>query len=102
LLNLLLGILLYFIILSCERPPLLGFSDLAPPITIVKVDSSKDTKLPSSATCFNRLNLPLYSNSKILKEKLLMSITQGGQGFYINWLNFILILFKIKNDYSEI
>ena len=52
--------------IRCERPPLLGFANLYPPFTIVKIDSEKDKKLPSSATCFNRLYLPNYSNNKIL------------------------------------
>lgn len=34
-----------------------------------------DSKLPSSSTCFNRLYLPRYSNSKITEEKLIKAIT---------------------------
>jgi len=52
---------------SCERAPLLGFKNLNPPFTFVKVDSEKDTKLPSASTCFNRLYLPKYSSQNILE-----------------------------------
>ena len=67
---------------SCERPPLLGFSNLEPRFTIQMVSSEKDTKLPTSSTCFNKLNLPLYSSAKILKQKLLLAISSAG-GFHL-------------------
>lgn len=78
---------------SCERPPLLGFSNLQPKLTICKIKSEGDTKLPTvyfkylniynkANTCFNKLNLPFYSNYKILENKLLTSIRLSS-GFYL-------------------
>ena len=37
--------------------------------------------LPSAHTCFNQLDLPAYSSAEELKEKLLMAITEGAEGF---------------------
>ena len=60
----------------------MGFQNLHPPFTIVKIDSQDDQKLPSAATCFNRFNLPKYSNAKILQKKFQLAISQG-MGFYL-------------------
>ena len=67
---------------ACERPPLLGFAKLTPLFTIQMVNSEGDKKLPTSATCFNKLNLPKYSKKEILKEKLLLAI-RSAKGFYL-------------------
>ena len=67
---------------ACERPPLLGFSKLVPKFTIQMISSEGDKKLPTSATCFNKLNLPKYSKKEILKEKLLLAI-RSAKGFYL-------------------
>jgi len=37
--------------------------------------------LPTAHTCFNQLDLPAYSSAEELKEKLLMAITEGAEGF---------------------
>ncbi|KAL4492014.1 hypothetical protein ABPG72_008435 [Tetrahymena utriculariae] len=76
-------ILLIKFVTSCERPPLLGFQNLEPSFTIVKVSSEGDTKLPSAQTCFNKFILPKYSSTKILKEKLLLAL-KAGLGFYLS------------------
>ena len=34
-------------------------------------------KLPSASTCFNTLKLPTYSSEKVMKKKIIMSITSG-------------------------
>jgi len=73
------GLLLKFVT-SCERPPSLGLSALDPPFTIQKIDSSDDSRLPTSSTCFNTLKLPTYSSAKALKSKLLAAI-HSGAGF---------------------
>eukprot|EP01041_Mallomonas_annulata_P000793 gene793-1538_t len=39
------------------------------------------TALPSAHTCFNQLDLPPYSSIEELKEKLLMAIREGSEGF---------------------
>lgn len=67
---------------ACERPPLLGFAKLIPKFTIQMINSEGDKKLPTSATCFNKLNLPKYSKKEVLKEKLLLAI-RSAKGFYL-------------------
>uniref|UniRef100_A0A7S2WR58 HECT-type E3 ubiquitin transferase n=1 Tax=Mucochytrium quahogii TaxID=96639 RepID=A0A7S2WR58_9STRA len=70
--------LLLKFVTSCERPPLLGFVSLQPPFCIHKIPiSNDDEKLPTASTCFNQLKLPTYSSAKVMKQKLLMSITSG-------------------------
>lgn len=70
---------------SCSRQPLLGFSSLDPSPSIQQIrltddEISKNSKLPSSQTCFNLLKLPNYQDRKLLKEKLLAAI-ESGAGF---------------------
>jgi E3 ubiquitin-protein ligase HUWE1 len=40
-----------------------------------------DARLPAAHTCFNQLDLPLYSSRAVLREKLLYAIHQGAEGF---------------------
>ena len=40
-----------------------------------------ENKLPSAHTCFNQLDLPEYPSEDIMKEKLLISIKEGSEGF---------------------
>jgi ubiquitin-protein ligase E3 C len=70
---------------SCSRQPLLGFGSLEPSPSIQQIrltddELSKNSKLPTSQTCFNLLKLPNYKNKALLKEKLLASI-ESGAGF---------------------
>lgn len=37
--------------------------------------------LPTAHTCFNQLDLPDYTSEEILREKLLLAIREGAQGF---------------------
>jgi E3 ubiquitin-protein ligase HUWE1 len=37
--------------------------------------------LPAAHTCYNQLDLPPYSSEEELREKLLMAIREGGEGF---------------------
>lgn len=67
------SLLLQFVT-ACPRPPSLGFAALNPPFTIQRVDAD-DQRLPTASTCFNILKLPAYSSKKVLKERLLASIT---------------------------
>ncbi|KAF6750084.1 ubiquitin protein ligase [Ephemerocybe angulata] len=61
---------------SCSRPPLLGFKELVPNFSIR--DSGTDShRLPTSSTCVNLLKLPLYSNERIMREKIVQAITSG-------------------------
>ena len=70
--------LLLRFVTSCQRPPPLGFEQLHPPFCLQRIPvGSDDEKLPSAATCFNTLKLPTYSSEKVMKKKLLLSITSG-------------------------
>lgn len=41
----------------------------------------KDNLLPSSHTCFNQLDLPAYPSEELMREKLLLAIKEGSEGF---------------------
>jgi len=45
-----------------------------------QMDHGKEDRLPQAHTCFNLLDLPVYSNQKLMKEKLLQAI-QNCEGF---------------------
>ncbi|KAE8975711.1 E3 ubiquitin-protein ligase [Phytophthora rubi] len=63
---------------SCQRAPSLGFASLTPQFCVQKIPiRSDDELLPSSSTCFNTLKLPTYSSYKVLRAKLLTSISSG-------------------------
>jgi E3 ubiquitin-protein ligase HUWE1 len=40
-------------------------------------------QLPVSHTCSKELEMPEYSSKNILRDKLLIAIEEGNQGFYI-------------------
>ncbi|GAA5871520.1 hypothetical protein JCM3774_006285 [Rhodotorula dairenensis] len=61
---------------ACERPPLLGFSQLNP-LFAIRNAGTDETRLPTSATCVNLLKLPEYSNPENLRQKLLYAINSG-------------------------
>ncbi|KAI8326365.1 hypothetical protein GQ54DRAFT_281661 [Martensiomyces pterosporus] len=75
---------------SCERPPLLGFSELNPRFCIRSSDDGDESlltdereqnaRLPSASTCVNLLKLPIYSSRQVLLEKLTTAI-ESGAGF---------------------
>ena len=70
---------------SCSRQPLLGFASLDPSPSIQQIrltddELSKNSKLPTSQTCFNLLKLPNYRDKGLLKAKLLAAI-ESGAGF---------------------
>jgi ubiquitin-protein ligase E3 C len=66
--------LLVKFVTACERPPMLGFSNLSPPFTIQRVSVSDDLRLPTASTCFNVLKLPTYSSKQVMQQKLLTAI----------------------------
>ena len=75
--------LLQFVTGTC-RLPVGGFSELIgsqgpQPFCIERV--GKESWLPRSHTCFNRLDLPPYTSYEQLKEKLLFAINET-EGFY--------------------
>lgn len=51
----------------------------------MKINSMYDTKsLPQAHTCFGQIDLPNYETKQILKEKLVMAMTEGGgSGFFM-------------------
>ncbi|GAA5985710.1 hypothetical protein JCM10908_007082 [Rhodotorula pacifica] len=61
---------------SCERPPLLGFSQLNP-LFAIRNAGTDESRLPTSATCVNLLKLPEYSDPENLRQKLLYAINSG-------------------------
>ncbi|CAF4423535.1 unnamed protein product [Rotaria socialis] len=61
-----------------DRVPVFGWSQTLP-MTIQR-SHTDDAHLPVSHTCFNILDMPLYSSKEILKAKLLEAI-QHNQGF---------------------
>ncbi|CAF1465462.1 unnamed protein product [Rotaria magnacalcarata] len=61
-----------------DRVPVFGWSQTLP-MTIQR-SHTDDVHLPVSHTCFNILDMPLYSSKEILKAKLLEAI-QHNQGF---------------------
>ncbi|RDX43479.1 HECT-domain-containing protein [Lentinus brumalis] len=61
---------------SCSRPPLLGFKELIPNFSI-RDATGDENRLPTASTCVNLLKLPRYTNSKVLREKLLQAINSN-------------------------
>jgi E3 ubiquitin-protein ligase HUWE1 len=62
--------------------PVGGFAIL--PFNIARVGLNVDparNPLPSAHTCFNQLDLPAYTSKGELREKLILSITRGNEGF---------------------
>ncbi|XP_057315397.1 uncharacterized protein LOC130656537 [Hydractinia symbiolongicarpus] len=64
--------------------PMGGFKQMrglgGPTLFTIGSTSEKD-KLPHASTCFNLLSLPVYSSEEIFKEKLLIAIRHGCEGF---------------------
>ena len=68
-----------------SKVPLEGFSALqgmqGPQRFSIHRQHADDAKLPSAHTCFNQLDLHEYSSKEILRERLLLAITEGCEGF---------------------
>lgn len=78
------ALLLQFVT-GTSKVPLDGFKGLQgvsgpQKFSIHKVPGDTD-RLPTAHTCFNQLDLPEYENKEILKERLLMAIREGTEGF---------------------
>ena len=53
-----------------------GFKELVPKFAIR--DAGRDNeRLPTASTCVNLLKLPMYTDERILKAKLLQAINSG-------------------------
>lgn len=77
--------LLIQFVTGTSKVPLDGFKALQgvsgpQKFSIHKVHGNAD-RLPTAHTCFNQLDLPEYESKEILKERLLMAIREGSEGF---------------------
>eukprot|EP00043_Microstomoeca_roanoka_P016942 m.175572 g.175572 ORF g.175572 m.175572 type:complete len:2014 (+) comp16549_c2_seq2:454-6495(+) len=64
--------------------PVGGFKALKPPFTVVLKDAEgqpPDNVLPSVMTCQNYFKLPMYSSKEMLKQRILVAITEGQGSF---------------------
>lgn len=70
-----------------SKVPLNGFKDLRGANNVSKFnihrDYGKTDRLPSSHTCFNQIDLPVYESYETLRGSLLLAITEGYEGFQI-------------------
>ena len=68
-----------------SKVPLAGFSELQGMRGVQKFSINKASgsagALMSAHTCFNALDLPVYSSEEEMKDKLLMAINEGAGGF---------------------
>jgi len=60
---------------------IISFDHLYPQFSVYCLGPNCDTALPFAHTCFNRLDLPLYSTKQILMERLRTAINYGSHGF---------------------
>jgi E3 ubiquitin-protein ligase HUWE1 len=71
---------------GCSKVPPGGFANLAGAsgtrsnFSIMRVDCDTEL-LPVAHTCFNRIDLPPYPSSEVLRQKLMVAITLGSKGF---------------------
>jgi E3 ubiquitin-protein ligase HUWE1 len=68
-----------------SKVPLAGFKSLmgmngVQRFNIHRVPGDPE-RLPTSHTCFNQLDLPEYESEEILKERLILAIREGSEGF---------------------
>ena len=66
------------------KVPLEGFSHLQGSEGIRKFNIHKNFGahlLPAAHTCFNQLDLPEYSSEEMTREKLLIALREGSEGF---------------------
>jgi E3 ubiquitin-protein ligase HUWE1 len=69
-----------------SKVPLDGFANLqgmrgVQRFSIHRIHAEGSHALPTAHTCFNQLDLPPYASQEELKEKLLMAIKEGSEGF---------------------
>lgn len=79
------ALLLQFVT-GTAKVPLDGFKGLqglngAHKFGIHKYYEASNAHLPKAHTCFNQLDLPEYDSKEVLKERLLMAIREGSEGF---------------------
>lgn len=67
-----------------DQVPLEGFQSLQGADGVKKFNIHKaygTHLLPTAHTCFNQLDLPEYASEETMKEKLLVAIREGSEGF---------------------
>merc|ERR1711977_393921 len=69
---------LLFFATGSDRVPINGLKSLQ---FCVQRSGSEDTCLPSAHTCFNVIDLPEYSTRQVLRERLLVALEHGREGF---------------------
>ena len=70
--------------LLSPQVPLEGFQSLQGAEGIKKFNIHKSFGihlLPTAHTCFNQLDLPEYPSEEIMRERLLVAIKEGSEGF---------------------
>jgi E3 ubiquitin-protein ligase TRIP12 len=74
-------------ITGAERLPIGGLGALQPRLTVARrineAGDNSDEALPSVMTYTNYLKLPAYSSKRIMREKLLLAIHEGQEGFLL-------------------
>jgi E3 ubiquitin-protein ligase TRIP12 len=74
-------------ITGAPKLPIGGFKGLTPPLTVVCKTSdaaTADKYLPSVMTCVNYLKLPQYSSEAVMKERLLLAMSEGQGAFHLS------------------
>ena len=74
------GLLLRFCT-GCSRLGAGGFAALEPRFCINLVSYDASRALPTAATCFNLLKLPLYPDSRALRKSVTTAMLYGSTGF---------------------
>jgi len=64
-----------------ERPPLTGFAALEHPFTVQVGEHLTPASLPEAHVCFNQLVLAPYASREVLRDKLLLAVREGREGF---------------------
>lgn len=68
-----------------SKVPLEGFKGLVGMRGLQKFSIHKayggDSSLPCAHTCFNQLDLPEFTSEALLRERCLLAIQEGHQGF---------------------
>ncbi|KAF9029021.1 hypothetical protein BDZ89DRAFT_1101623 [Hymenopellis radicata] len=68
-----------------SRVPLNGFNDLQGVQGVQKFSIHRaygeSDRLPQAHTCFNQIDLPQYSSYDMLRQQVLLAISEGGEGF---------------------
>jgi len=60
---------------------IMDFASLYPRFTLYSLGAGKDALLPLGHTCFNRMDIPLYTTKDVMKAKLEKAIEYASVGF---------------------